>query len=251
MAYATHRREDVRSNILKQGEIGPAQGIRAGAMAELQWPKPLSMKHQWGGNWTKRTEEDRSKLFCTNCVKKKHTRDTCFELHGYLEWWEERRATKQNQPSSKGRAAAAVAVCEGGAATTAGSNPGVASNRGSGGQQGPMEEVVLGVASVARRGIAETKEAAGEGNLVFGDLSSNPHNFEDDPIIYPKNDPPDLFILQTDSQTSIWTNIQPLKTDKCQNDTQETRNIVFSLILCKNRFQALENMPKSYALSVI
>jgi hypothetical protein len=31
---------------------------------------------------------DKSKLFCDYCKRSGHTKDVCFELHGYPPWWE-------------------------------------------------------------------------------------------------------------------------------------------------------------------
>ncbi|KAL1540475.1 hypothetical protein AAHA92_24827 [Salvia divinorum] len=37
---------------------------------------------------------DKSKLWCTHCGMQKHTRDTCFQIVGYPDWWEEEKAAK-------------------------------------------------------------------------------------------------------------------------------------------------------------
>ncbi|KAJ9178620.1 hypothetical protein P3X46_010489 [Hevea brasiliensis] len=42
------------------------------------------------------------KLFCEHCKKARHTKETCFELHGYLEWWEK---NKKNKGSGRGKSA--------------------------------------------------------------------------------------------------------------------------------------------------
>ncbi|TYG79844.1 hypothetical protein ES288_D02G169700v1 [Gossypium darwinii] len=34
------------------------------------------------------SSQDLSKLFCEHCKKSRHTKDTCFKLHDYPEWWE-------------------------------------------------------------------------------------------------------------------------------------------------------------------
>ena len=50
---------------------------------------------------------------CTHCGKTKHTRDTCFQLHGYPDWWHELQAKKKPDTTTKtgnmGRAAVATA----------------------------------------------------------------------------------------------------------------------------------------------
>lgn len=43
----------------------------------------------------RRGEEDKSKLSCSHCGGKKHNRETCFLIHGYPEWWEEMKKTRQ------------------------------------------------------------------------------------------------------------------------------------------------------------
>ncbi|XP_042050767.1 uncharacterized protein LOC121796097 [Salvia splendens] len=37
---------------------------------------------------------DKSKLWCSHCGMQKHTKETCFQLVGYPEWWEEEKAGK-------------------------------------------------------------------------------------------------------------------------------------------------------------
>ncbi|KAJ0435908.1 hypothetical protein HanIR_Chr17g0898571 [Helianthus annuus] len=44
-------------------------------------------------------KEDKSKLYCTHCKMKKHTKETCFRLVGYPEWWEDGHKEKNNQHS--------------------------------------------------------------------------------------------------------------------------------------------------------
>jgi len=35
------------------------------------------------------TKEDKSHIHCTHCGMKKHTKETCFKIVGYSEWWED------------------------------------------------------------------------------------------------------------------------------------------------------------------
>ena len=93
VAHAILRQEDARSNVL-QTEYPNQQGIGAG----LAVTQPWQHQNRGGGssgssrNWSKRLEEGKLKLSCSHRGKKKHTRETCFELHGYLEWWQERKS---------------------------------------------------------------------------------------------------------------------------------------------------------------
>ncbi|XP_047949316.1 uncharacterized protein LOC125195172 [Salvia hispanica] len=41
------------------------------------------------GNFTNRKGLDKSKLHCSHCGMTKHTKETCFKLVGYPEWWED------------------------------------------------------------------------------------------------------------------------------------------------------------------
>ncbi|KAJ0024300.1 hypothetical protein Pint_07129 [Pistacia integerrima] len=39
---------------------------------------------------------------CTHCGNSKHTRETCFQLHGYPEWWYTLKARKKQEVTAKG-----------------------------------------------------------------------------------------------------------------------------------------------------
>ncbi|XP_058075459.1 uncharacterized protein LOC131223909 [Magnolia sinica] len=45
---------------------------------------------------------------CSHCGNLKHTRDTCFKLHGYLNWWNELQARKHHD-GEPGKVAVATA----------------------------------------------------------------------------------------------------------------------------------------------
>ena len=42
---------------------------------------------------------DKSKLKCSNCGGTRHTREGCFELIGYPDWWKDPRKKKQGDNS--------------------------------------------------------------------------------------------------------------------------------------------------------
>ena len=262
-AYAMLRREDTRSAVLQAGDSS-TQGIGAGLAVTHPWQNPAAHRNSSqrsgggnGGNWSKRPDEDKSKLVCSHCGKKKHTRETCFELHGYPEWWQERKAKNNPSPAPfrGGRAAAAVAGGEETPAAAVGSNS--VANRGSGGQG--TEGIAVGIASVARGGgggaLPERREFfdveapnvgdVGGGKLGFENLFSNPPFFE----LYqfkpytkktPKIRPPDIDKFQRD----------PRNENKPQTDSQNHENPKSAPLICENRFQVLENLPTAYALSV-
>ena len=41
---------------------------------------------------------DLSKLFCEHCKKTRHTKETCFELNRYPEWWD--KGKKSSKPKA-------------------------------------------------------------------------------------------------------------------------------------------------------
>ncbi|KAJ9135039.1 hypothetical protein P3X46_032263 [Hevea brasiliensis] len=47
--------------------------------------------------------KDTSKLFCEHCKHSRHTKETCFELHGYLEWWGDRNKKSQGKMANNTR----------------------------------------------------------------------------------------------------------------------------------------------------
>ncbi|KAL1219887.1 Retrovirus-related Pol polyprotein from transposon TNT 1-94 [Cardamine amara subsp. amara] len=54
--------------------------------------------------------EDKSKLFCSNCKKTGHTAETCFQLVGFPDWWGERsRQSNRGGGRGTGRGRGAVA----------------------------------------------------------------------------------------------------------------------------------------------
>jgi len=95
-AYATVRREVTRLQILKPttsseentslGEVGISLTARN---------RPPEQEHGWsrpetvGRRPSQRDKEDKSHLHCTHCGMKKHTKETCFKIVGYPEWWED------------------------------------------------------------------------------------------------------------------------------------------------------------------
>ena len=51
---------------------------------------------------------------CTHCGNTKHTRDTCFKLHVYPEWWHELQAKKKRDTTTleEGTGKAAIVMAE-------------------------------------------------------------------------------------------------------------------------------------------
>lgn len=97
-AYNIVKREDVRAGILQTSDgKAPGDGIGAELFTAKDRGRPNSSNTSRGGGgnggWNqgrsdeRRTEEDKSKLLCSHCSKRKHTKDQCFELMGYPDWW--------------------------------------------------------------------------------------------------------------------------------------------------------------------
>ncbi|KAJ0007959.1 hypothetical protein Pint_30762 [Pistacia integerrima] len=95
-AYAHVRREDIRQAVMTSssdiapGAVMPSRGFKPG--------KPKSKPQSDGGK-------------CTHCGNMKHTRETCFKLHGYPEWWNDFQARKKHEGpgTNEGTGKAAVA----------------------------------------------------------------------------------------------------------------------------------------------
>ncbi|XP_075504517.1 uncharacterized protein LOC142541957 [Primulina tabacum] len=71
------------------------------------------------------TRLDKSKLYCSACKRPGHDKDSCFKIHGYPDWWEDRNrgvqgrarpnaqpplAAPRNAPRGRRKAAAAMVV---------------------------------------------------------------------------------------------------------------------------------------------
>ncbi|XP_078159285.1 uncharacterized protein LOC144554808 [Carex rostrata] len=97
-SFARVRREEMRQVVMMKGdEVGnnPMALVSRGykpAEVNLTFTKP-------GPN----QERTQTKYSCTHCGGSKHTRENCFKLIGYPEWWKDQK--KRKQDGQKGRAA--------------------------------------------------------------------------------------------------------------------------------------------------
>lgn len=99
-AYAHVRREDLRQSVMISG----VEAVASGAVMAIKGVK--SGQSQKSGSFSRsKGHSDGNK--CTHCGSTKHTRETCFKLHGYPDWWHELQARKK--PDVPGRAAVATA----------------------------------------------------------------------------------------------------------------------------------------------
>ncbi|KAM0050833.1 hypothetical protein Hdeb2414_s0007g00228331 [Helianthus debilis subsp. tardiflorus] len=114
-AYATVRKEAAHQNILGAtlNDI-QTQGIAAGLMATGADGLGLVSKghRRVEGNGRKNgppIKEDKSHLKCTHCGMTKHTKEQCFRIVGYPDWWADgHKKGSKNFGQERGKAAATV-----------------------------------------------------------------------------------------------------------------------------------------------
>ena len=113
-AYNLVQQEETRLQVLQTGNNNggvAADGIGAG-LAVRGWQNQASGSRGGGRSGTGRNrrseEEDKSKLVCSYCKRKRHTKESCFELVGYPDWWEEKHGKPQPPWAPWGHAAAVV-----------------------------------------------------------------------------------------------------------------------------------------------
>ncbi|XP_040990746.1 uncharacterized protein LOC121237889 isoform X2 [Juglans microcarpa x Juglans regia] len=119
-AYAHVRREDVRQTVMASGAeatsggvVMATKGIKSRQFQTLVKSGSLSLS---GGksNSSARPKGQSDGGKCTHCGNAKHTRDTCFKLHGYPDWWHELQARKKRDPAAieEGTGRAVVVTAE-------------------------------------------------------------------------------------------------------------------------------------------
>ncbi|XP_057771498.1 uncharacterized protein LOC130991349 [Salvia miltiorrhiza] len=130
-AFSKVRREAARLQILQPAtnhadiDASSSGGVGAGLAAvhrptqraEIRPPHTATIRNNppRSGNFQNRKKEDKSKLYCTHCGMNKHTKEMCFQIVGYPEWWED------NNKIAKGK------MADGSGATPTGTT--VAENR--------------------------------------------------------------------------------------------------------------------------
>ncbi|XP_057529718.1 uncharacterized protein LOC130808253 [Amaranthus tricolor] len=100
MAYATIRREISRRGIMIHASSSGKNPSEIGS--------GLAVKHHRSNVSFRRDMEDKAYLKCSYCGGSRHTKEGCFKLIGYPEWWEEHRqqktATKAQSKQTGGKA---------------------------------------------------------------------------------------------------------------------------------------------------
>jgi len=117
-AYAYVRREDTRQSVMLTTNGGPTASVMAIRGGETSPPLHMTKGQTWyaaprGGkpNFLKaKGQTEGGGHCCSHCGNIKHTRETCFKLHGYPEWWNELKAKKLKEANGgTGRASIAYA----------------------------------------------------------------------------------------------------------------------------------------------
>ncbi|CAL8996270.1 unnamed protein product [Prunus brigantina] len=97
-AYAHVRREDIRQAVMLGAPTPTGVGLATKGTYRPSRPIPTApLQLQTAANNT--TPPSRPKAptdgnGCTHCGNPKHTRETCFKLHGYPDWWDGLKARK-------------------------------------------------------------------------------------------------------------------------------------------------------------
>ncbi|CAO2841169.1 unnamed protein product [Amaranthus hypochondriacus] len=111
MAYAMIRREISRRGIMTHTPSSGHEpsGIGTGLITKQKshGSKPSQGSSNPSGNYIsksrpyreqiRRDEEDKSHLHCTHCGGSRHTKDGCFKIIGFPEWWDEHQARKKRE----------------------------------------------------------------------------------------------------------------------------------------------------------
>uniref|UniRef100_A0A2N9IGY8 Integrase catalytic domain-containing protein n=1 Tax=Fagus sylvatica TaxID=28930 RepID=A0A2N9IGY8_FAGSY len=101
-AYAHVRREDVRQMVMTSGAntapgvVMASKGIKAGHYHTPPKTGVLSLS-SGKSNPPSKSKAPSDGMKCTHCGNAKHTRETCFKLHGYPDWWHDLQARKKHE----------------------------------------------------------------------------------------------------------------------------------------------------------
>ncbi|RVW98674.1 hypothetical protein CK203_032168 [Vitis vinifera] len=106
-AYAHVRREALRQSIMITGSADVVSGAVL-ATKGLKLGSSVQPPTVHKGRPKSRTSSEGLK--CSHCGNSKHTRDTCFKLHGYPGWWNDLWAKKGRDEGTKDEGSATVVV---------------------------------------------------------------------------------------------------------------------------------------------
>ncbi|XP_047948798.1 uncharacterized protein LOC125194582 [Salvia hispanica] len=109
-AYGIVRRESNNNQILTKETGQP--GIGTGLSAVDRGRSGQSPNVATNRPWSRRQDEDRSKLICSHCGGKKHTKEGCFLLVGYPDWWDDMKKARATKSATRNNGRAAVVVTD-------------------------------------------------------------------------------------------------------------------------------------------
>ena len=249
-AYNLVQQEETRLQVLQPANTSGAvttEGIGAG-LAVRGWQNHAGGSRGGGraGNYRNRRsdEEDKSKLVCSYYKRKKHTKDSCFELIGYPEWWEEKHGKPPPPPSR-------AAWNRGGhAAVAVGGDRGTAVHGGQetaqiGAAAQPTKRAYAAAVQPASTIGAANFVAEGSGSIV-NDWSGELLGEEGAAHLSGKKGFGGSFIRDPQSLQK-WQNI-PHQNIQPQLAPKSLKNSINAQILLQNKFQPLEKL--GFACSV-
>ncbi|KAJ0589682.1 putative transcription factor interactor and regulator CCHC(Zn) family [Helianthus annuus] len=110
-AYAAVRKEMAHQGILgtisETSQSGVAAGLVAGEITEIDG-QGLITKGQRRSDFTGKSSSriDKSKLKCSHCDMRGHTKEQCFKIVGFPDWWSDNHKTKN--PNQEGKVVIAI-----------------------------------------------------------------------------------------------------------------------------------------------
>ncbi|KAK9070364.1 hypothetical protein SSX86_010766 [Deinandra increscens subsp. villosa] len=116
-AYAAVRKETAHQTILgvTSGETSASQGVAAGLVVTgSEEPDGLGLaargqrRSEHGKVIGSLSRQDKSKLKCSHCGMMKHTKDQCFKLVGFPDWWNDGHKKQNRTGETDGRRATAA-----------------------------------------------------------------------------------------------------------------------------------------------
>lgn len=87
--YVVVRKKTAHQNILMTVSGSSSQGVAVELITEATWPSSRGRKRSDsnGKPHSSSLRSDKSRLWCSHCGMSKHTKEQCFKIVGYPEWW--------------------------------------------------------------------------------------------------------------------------------------------------------------------
>ena len=114
VAYVIVRRESNNDQTLGTGgslakEAGHGIGSGLSAIERSRRSQPPNTANR---PWNRRQDEEKSKLTCSHCGGRKQTKDGCFLLVGYPDWWDDMKKARAAKSATRNNGRVAVAVAD-------------------------------------------------------------------------------------------------------------------------------------------